>query len=193
MGEGQGEGEIRASMNPEQRIIELDGAIDPEIARAIWGLWDTRRRTLKLLARVDEAAIDWAPPDGGNTIGTLLYHIAAVELSYLYEDILETQWAPELDPLLPYEMRTESGRLTPVHGESMATHLWRLDESRALLLRTLATISMDEMRRPRPVEQYIITPEWTLHHLMQHEAEHRGQIAELGRRASDSRENRIRS
>jgi uncharacterized damage-inducible protein DinB len=28
---------------------------------------------------------------------------------------------------------------------------------------------------------YETTPEWVLHHLMQHEAEHRGQIGELRR------------
>jgi uncharacterized damage-inducible protein DinB len=65
----------------------------------------------------------------------------------------------------------------------MATHLERLANSRALLLATLKTITIEEYRRPRPVAHYIITPEWILHHLMQHEAEHRGQIADLGRRA----------
>jgi uncharacterized damage-inducible protein DinB len=35
---------------------------------------------------------------------------------------------------------------------------------------------MDEFRRPRHLEQYDVTPQWVLHHLIQHEAEHRGQI-----------------
>jgi uncharacterized damage-inducible protein DinB len=29
------------------------------------------------------------------------------------------------------------------------------------------------------IRGYDVTPEWVVHHLMQHEAEHRGQIGEL--------------
>jgi uncharacterized damage-inducible protein DinB len=170
-----------------QRTIELPADHEPWIAPLVWGLQDTRRRTLRLLESVPEEALDWIPPDGGNTIGTLLYHLVVIEMSYLYEDILEQEWAPGLDRLLPYEIRTEEGRLTPVHGETMATHLERLDEGRSRLLETVRTISREELGRPRRVEEYMITPEWALHHLMQHEAEHRGQISELRRRAVQSK------
>jgi uncharacterized damage-inducible protein DinB len=33
----------------------------------------------------------------------------------------------------------------------------------------------DEFRRPRHLEQYDVTPQWVLHHLIQHEVEHQGQ------------------
>jgi uncharacterized damage-inducible protein DinB len=31
----------------------------------------------------------------------------------------------------------------------------------------------------RSLAEYDVTPEWVLHHMMQHEAEHRGQIGAL--------------
>jgi uncharacterized damage-inducible protein DinB len=40
-------------------------------------------------------------------------------------------------------------------------------------------MSREEFRRPRKVEDYTVTPEWVIHHLIQHEAEHRGQIGEI--------------
>jgi uncharacterized damage-inducible protein DinB len=36
------------------------------------------------------------------------------------------------------------------------------------------------------VTSYLVTPEWVLHHLMQHEAEHRGQIEMIATLASQS-------
>jgi uncharacterized damage-inducible protein DinB len=51
------------------------------------------------------------------------------------------------------------------------------------LLDALRNMTPDDLRRPRFVEQYEVTPEWIFHHLMQHEAEHRGQIGELRLRA----------
>jgi hypothetical protein len=44
-------------------------------------------------------------------------------------------------------------------------------------------MTLDKWRRPRRIENDTITPEWAIHHLMQHEAEHRGELMELRRRA----------
>ena len=51
------------------------------------------------------------------------------------------------------------------------------------LLAAFRTIAIDDFRRPRRLPEYEITPEWTLHHLMQHEAEHRGELASMRARA----------
>jgi hypothetical protein len=167
----------------EPRVMQLPEGYHPQIAAWIYALEEARRRTMRAIAGLAPAALDWAAPDGGNTIGTVLYHLVVIEMSYLFEDILGLGWAPELSALLPYETRTEHGRLTPVVGETLERHIARLDRSRALLLTHLRGVSWQEWRRPRPVEGYVITPEWAIHHLLQHEAEHRGEIGELRRRA----------
>jgi uncharacterized damage-inducible protein DinB len=40
-------------------------------------------------------------------------------------------------------------------------------------------MSLQEFRRVRVLPDYDVTPDYVLHHLMQHEAEHRGEIAML--------------
>jgi uncharacterized damage-inducible protein DinB len=49
-------------------------------------------------------------------------------------------------------------------------------------------MTVAEFRRPRPVNFYLVTPEWVLHHLMQHEAEHRGQIEILATLAAQAKD-----
>jgi uncharacterized damage-inducible protein DinB len=75
--------------------------------------------------------------------------------------------------------------LIHVPGEALATHMQRLDAVRQHLLDGFRDMALDEFRRPRHLEQYDVTPQWVLHHLIQHEAEHRGQM--LDRRAEAER------
>lgn len=162
--------------------IEPAAGYDPVIARWVWMLEETRQRTKEALAGVVETALNWAPPDGGNSMGTLLYHIVAIELDWLYAEILEIQDFPqEVHSLLPYEVRDATGRLTVVQDESLETHLTRLDAGRTLFLSKLRSMSRDDFYRVRHLEPYDVTPEWVLYHLMHHEAEHCGQIWELHR------------
>jgi uncharacterized damage-inducible protein DinB len=163
----------------KSRIIQDLRGFDPVIAPWIWTLQDTRARTKRLLEKAGQDVLNLAPPEGGNSISSLLYHLAAIELSYLYEDILGIGWSDELAALLPYDIRDVDGILTVIHDETLEDHLERLDASRALFLSALKDMSAEEFRRSRTVGAYEVSTEWVIHHLMQHEAEHRGQIGEL--------------
>jgi hypothetical protein len=57
--------------------------------------------------------------------------------------------------------------------------LERLDVVRDHLLAAYRGMSLAEFRRVRDFPDYYVTPEGVLHHLIQHEAEHRGQIGLL--------------
>ncbi len=152
-------------------------AANPLIARQLWLLQDTRRRTLEALEGINQLVLDWDYPPGQNAIGTLLYHIAAIEVDWLFVEIREQpDFLPEVHSLFPWDVRDSSGRLIVVQGLSLAEHLERLSQARIWLVETLAIMSLAEYQRPRHFEKYDVTPEWVLHHLMQHEAEHRGEI-----------------
>jgi len=73
--------------------------------------------------------------------------------------------------------------VTQVTGYSLAEHLQRLAVVRGLLLDMFEAMDLAEFRRVRALPHYDVTPEWVLHHLMQHEAEHRSQIGSLRARA----------
>jgi uncharacterized damage-inducible protein DinB len=145
----------------QQLIIDPFAGYDPLVGRWLWLLTDLRRRTLDVL-----------------------YHIVAVELDWLYVEILERpDYGPEVTALLPYEMREPSGRLMPVENEDLQQHLARLAASRQLLLDALRPMTADDFYRVRHLDPYDVTPEWVLYHLIEHEAGHRGEIGELRRQA----------
>jgi len=163
-----------------QNIIrQLDG-YEPVIATWLWALQDTRQRTLDSLEGLDDQIVNWVPPDGTNSIGSLMYHIAAVEMSWLYEDVLGADdFPPEIDALMNHDVREDGQKLTSVIDESLERHLNRLSKCRQNFLSAFKGMSVEEYCQPRKMDDYEVTPEWVIHHLMQHEAEHRGQIGEI--------------
>jgi len=166
-------------MNTTSQKKHLIGQIpdcDPHIGRWLWALEDTRDRTRRHINSLHPRALDLIPNESGNSISTLLYHIAAIEASWLFTDVLEEEFSPDVDDLFPHNVRDELGRLTNVHGISMEGHFQRLDHVRAILLGTYREMTLTEFRRSRSIEDHIVSPEWVIHHLIQHEAEHRGQI-----------------
>jgi uncharacterized damage-inducible protein DinB len=151
-----------------------------EIGRWLWTLEETRRRTKRSLEGLDPAVIDWAASPRGNSIGTLLYHILAIEMDWLFVEVLErAEFPPDVEALLPYDVRDAQSQLTRVEGVSLEEHLARLDQGRAIFLTSFCGMSIEEFRRLRSFDNYDVTPEWVIQHLCQHEAEHRGQIQEL--------------
>lgn len=163
----------------EYKLVEPHPSKAPDIGRWLWALQDTRQRTLRELGQLTPAMIDWRPAGNGSNIGTVLYHLADIEADWLYVEVLEQSMPPEVAALFPYPTRDGQGRLTQVEGVSLEEHLSRLETVRGLLLGVYEQMDLSDFRRARSLEHYEVTPEWVLHHLMQHEAEHRGQIGSL--------------
>lgn len=155
----------------------------PEIGQWLWALQDTRLRTMEELGKVTPAMIDWLPADEESSIGTILYHVAAIEADWLYVEALEQEFPAEVVALFPYEIRDEQGHLLQVTGLSLEDHLNRLKLVRERLLDAYQQMSLAEFRQVHTFPHYDVTPEWVLHHLMQHEAEHRSQIGTMRIRA----------
>ena len=165
----------------EQKYLIVDDRLskEPEIGRWLWALQDTRQRTMGYLDGLTPTIIDWLPPDDESSIGTVLYHLALIEADWLYTEVLEQPYPPEVAALFPDGDRDGQDRLTQVQGLSLEQHLERLEIVRSLLLDVFQAMDLPEFRRVRTLADYEVTPEWVLHHLMQHEAEHRSQIGAL--------------
>jgi hypothetical protein len=172
------------------QMTPLDG-YDPEIGRWLCALQDVRHRyTLRLIKDLDERLVDLEGPDRQeNAIGSLLYHVAVVEMGWLYGDL---KGLTELPPAVKHDFPSpgrESGgkRLTRVLGVPLAEHVGRLNRSRVVFLRELHGISSAEWRRSRPApppDDYEVTPEWVVFHLVEHEAGHAFQISSLKARGT---------
>jgi hypothetical protein len=170
----------------ELRAQPLPG-YEPEIGIWLWALQEARRRTLRLVEGLDQRTIDWEGADGReNAIGTLLYHIADVEMGWLFGDLLQSDLPESVRGDFPFPARGADKRLTPVLGEPPESHMGRLARSRKVFLETFKTIPADEWRRLRMPkdEDYAVTPEWAVFHLVEHEAGHAFQISSLKARAA---------
>ncbi|HEY0606635.1 MAG TPA: DinB family protein [Herpetosiphonaceae bacterium] len=165
----------------EQKYLIVDDRLsaEPEIGRWLWAFQDARRRTLSNLDGLTQATIDWLPPNDESSISTVLYHMALIEADWLYTEVLEQPYPAEVVALFPYPDREAQGHLTQVAEISLDQHLERLATVRNLVLDVFQQMSLAEFRRVRSLPAYDVTPEWVLHHLMQHEAEHRSQIGAL--------------
>lgn len=144
---------------------------------------DTRQSTKASLDGVSDAVVAWVPPDGSSSIGTVLYHIALIEADWLYVEVLEQEYAPAIAARFPHAPRDADDQLVQVQGGTLTDHLVRLDAVREQLLQVFQAMEVDDFRRLRHLAEYEVTPEWVLHHLMQHEAEHRSQLGALRARA----------
>jgi uncharacterized damage-inducible protein DinB len=163
----------------ERERLALDPiADDPEIGRWLAAFEEVRHDTLKVIGEIPRGAIDLDPGDGGDTLGTVLYHLALVEVDWLFIDVLDRQSDIPRERF-PFDSRVEDGRLTPVLGEPIARHLERLATTRELVLSELRVMSSDDFHRVHVREEIDVSADWVLFHLIDHEVEHRVRLSAL--------------
>lgn len=167
-------------MTPRKSLILTPAkASTPEVGVLLAVLHEARVRTLATAGRI--ADLD-ALPVGHHNAGTLLYHVALIELDWLYADVLEKSeddFPAEARDWFPLDARDEEGKLSVVMGEPLERHLARLNWMRGLLDGVFEPMTLEDFRRLRVLENYDVTPEWVLMHLALHEAHHEGQLALL--------------
>jgi uncharacterized damage-inducible protein DinB len=146
------------------------------VGAALWMLGDTRARTLAAAARATDPMVDAMPPGLHNTVGSLLYHIAAIEADWLYADILGWDYPEWMEEVFPFDVREEDGRLTPVSGETLDSHRARMALVRKNFLTDIRAVTDNDFVRVRETPSGMVSPQWVVHHLGQHEGEHRGQL-----------------
>ncbi len=134
---------------------------------------------MEALERVGPELVDAQAPSHRHTIGTLLYHIALIEADWLYVEIREEEYPDEIVEMFPWDVRDEQRNLTAVMGASLDEHLERLRRVRELLIETLMELSDDEFKAARTIPDAVVSTAWVVHHLQQHEAEHRGEIGQI--------------
>jgi uncharacterized damage-inducible protein DinB len=171
-------------MKKNRLAVEALPGYQPEIGRWVWCLEDVRRTILKRITGLSQEVLD-KRLNGGHSIGQLLYHIAFIEADWVYEEVLEGKWNPDIRSLFPEQDRNVDNTLTHIQGQSINEHLHRLNAVRKELLYHFRSMNLDDWRRSRSLEYYDVTPEWVIYHLIEHESHHRGQIFQMLRTFKD--------
>ncbi len=119
------------------RHLDPTEGFAPGVGRFVTMLTDTRSRLMRDIADLDGAELDHTLPWAPNSVGTLLYHLAAIELDWTFADLLETDTFPDGSAgWFPVDVRQTDGRLTAVR-EPLPRHLDRLAWVRGHLFENL--------------------------------------------------------
>lgn len=151
----------------------------PQVGLLLAALEDSRRRTLRELEPVTDEMLAWQPSEPLSSIGQLLYHVALIEADWLLSDILhlaEDEWPDWIGGEFPIDVRNDAGDLSRVPPEPVGRALARLARVRAHLLQALSPMRDDDLHVAGRQPDYDVSPAWALHHLLQHEAEHRAHV-----------------
>jgi uncharacterized damage-inducible protein DinB len=160
------------------RLVLDPVADDPEIGRWLAALDEVRRDTLKVLNDIPVDSIDRALGDGGDTVGTVLYHIALIEADWVFSDVLDREADIPRD-LFPFDAREAGGHLSPIAGQTMTQHLERIAQTRAMVVDELRSMSPEDFHRARARDDYDVSAAWVVFHLIDHEVEHRVRLVAL--------------
>jgi uncharacterized damage-inducible protein DinB len=168
--------------------INPRAGFDPRIGTYLAQLEDVRERTKRYVQGLSPSQLAWHPNPKVESIGTLLLHIAAVELSWIQEDIMRKPMGEEWKIGFPIRFG-----IPQVSGEPLEFFLGKLDSTRTVTRDVLAWLSDADLSRSvtslddsesQDTPQYAI--EWILYHLVEHEAHHKGQIAVMKRLLPDA-------
>ncbi|MFW9991446.1 MAG: DinB family protein [Candidatus Odinarchaeota archaeon] len=162
-------------------ILDKPEELSPRLASWYSQLVELRSNLLKNLEDVDQELLDFTPDERKiETIGTLLLHIAAIEWSWIFEDID----GEEMD----FEEWKHAFALRPsvnipqLAGKGMIFYLERLAKVRDEVYQRLTRMNdsdLDQKVESSDGVRYSI--EWILYHIIEHEALHLGQVSMLKR------------
>ena len=170
-----------------QNIIDLnfDKNLSPKIAELYGMLSETRIRLLEEVEGITQEQLDYSPNITKiETIGTLLFHIAAIEFSWIYEDIFKQEMDyEEWKYAFALRENLDPPQLT---GRPLSFYLDKLRDLREKVYETLRTMKDEELQSIIESGTNKYTIFWILYHLNQHESLHIGQINFLKRTFSDT-------
>jgi uncharacterized damage-inducible protein DinB len=156
----------------------------PQIGLFLAQMENVRLGTKRYVEGLTPLQLAWHPNPAVESIGTLLLHIAAVEFSWVLEDIFKRPMGREWEIAFPIR-----AGIPQVSGQPLEHFVDKLDAVRGEVRSALATLADSDLDRaivPQDAgnsEPQIpgYTVRWILHHLVEHEAHHRGQIAMMKR------------
>jgi uncharacterized damage-inducible protein DinB len=175
-------------VQPSPQVVSCDPVpgFSPQIGRYVAQLNETRKELLRYTKNLTPDQLSWHPDDNTESIGTQFLHVAAIEWSWVFEEIFQR---PDTDydgweEALPLRLG-----LPQVQDKPLTYFSDRLAQVRQEVLEALTGLTDEDL--PRQVSapmaegaeppKEVFTIDWILFHLVHHEAHHAGQIELLAR------------
>ncbi len=169
-------------MEVEEHLMARDKSLDPIVAE-YFAQMEELRHTVKAYVRdLTPEQLSSKPYEDGNSIGTLLLHLAGTEAYWIRErlrgeKLSREEWAE-------YGME-EYPKLKSPDGKDVAFFFSKLDGMREKTRKDLGELKTTDLERVFQEEYqgktFAFSVRWILHHLIDHEAHHKGQIVMLRR------------
>ncbi|MGA9995832.1 MAG: DinB family protein [Pyrinomonadaceae bacterium] len=178
-------------MDPTRHVLESAKGVATEIGFSLSAMEEVRQQLREAVAEMSAEEIARRAVAGAHSIGALVLHIGEAEWWWMqcilsgHKLTLDDRRKPFWDVLKNSE---KFARLNFNASDCLRT----IDEIREQTRQTLSPFDERDFDRPFSFNlrgtQYEYSLRWILHHLVDHEAQHKGQILMLKRLLEESRE-----
>ncbi len=164
---------ISSIISAQYEIKPMEG-YSQEIGVMVAMLEDLKDRITQEVKDLDQADTDFMFDENANSIGALVMHLVSTEVYYQIETLEGRQWTAEEQKRfgLAGELNDESKKM--FKGKPIQHYLELWDEVRVKTLVGLKT--KDDAWFSSSIEEGI-NNHWVWYHVMEHQANHMGQIA----------------
>jgi uncharacterized damage-inducible protein DinB len=183
-----------ASKRIESRILPAPGCASPTVALKVAEIADVHAQLRAAIRGLPPAAFAWQPAPRTNTIGMLVAHVALAEVNLAQVVLLAEPRGHTPDVLglttdddgMPIE---KYGSTPPavLAGKDEAFFQSLIEKAEAHTFAACRTLREEQLgdeiaRPPRPDGSYrVFDRRWALHHMVEHMAQHLGQLHVLKR------------
>ncbi len=182
----------------ESRIIPAAGFRSAEVALKVAEITEVHEQIVRAASGLSAAQLAWQPAPGRNTLGMLLAHIAVAEV-HLGFVVLKGERDSDIQGVLGITMEDDgmplpagdvppaaiTGKPWPFFADLLERALAHTRSACAPLEDALLAVEI--VRPPRPDGSVrVFDRRWGLHHMVEHAAQHLGQIQVLRQRAHDA-------
>ncbi|MCY3414440.1 MAG: DinB family protein [Candidatus Heimdallarchaeota archaeon] len=163
----------------EQNKLDRNYELSNGFAKFYAMFEENRSRLIRRLQGVTDEMVDFTPDEHKiETIGTLLYHIAAVENDWIFYDIDKQELDEER---WKYAFANRFEDINQLKGKGLKFYLNALEEVRTKIYERFKQFNDSDLEREIESDGEIYSIEWILYHLVNHEAQHIGQISLMKR------------
>ncbi|MTB52308.1 DinB family protein [Lewinella sp. W8] len=162
------------------QTIKAPRGYSPQIGTTVAMLEDLKRRVTNSVANLNQEEVDFLLDEEANRIGALILHLAATERYYQVYTFENRGFNAEEGKRWNVAMNLGDRARTTLKGKPITYYLNVWDEVRKETLRLLKT--RDDEWFAAKVRGSNMNNHWAWYHVMEHQANHMGQIRLLTKR-----------